>query len=277
MSMRSANRIVAAIAVLALALALPCAAFADEQTATASASSKFYCGDRVNTRLDNGYSQANPVKDGDPHFGWELGRFVVTGFTNKAGDERMPFFLKNKGDQVQLSFMLEQDINALNGDEARKVSEDKDGKGEEPTEKRIYVGSDDVMKAAVSNNLDVAEVQSRIRAGESVDDNGKFVQASMKQGNGTQSSSPNSSSLTAKGDSNTKAEDKGGRLPVVPIAIGAVVVIALAALLLLRSRNRRHRPVEPASSPMAKEIKEALSQQDDVTDPESESKIGEER
>lgn len=252
MSMRSANRIVAAIAVLALALALPCAAFADEQTATASASSKFYCGDRVNTRLDNGYSQANPVKDGDPHFGWELGRFVVTGFTNKTGDE-----------------FEEEGIYAI------KVKNP--STGEKPTEKRIYVGSDDVMKAAVSNNLDVAEVQSRIRAGESVDDNGKFVQASMKQGNGTQSSSPNSSSLTAKGDSNTKAEDKGGRLPVVPIAIGAVVVIALAALLLLRSRNRRHRPVEPASSPMAKEIKEALSQQDDVTDPESESKIGEER
>lgn len=439
MDMRRANRIVAAIAVLALTFALPFAAFADEQTTTASASNKFYYGDKVNTGLDNGYSEANPVKDDDPHFGWELGRFVVTGFTSKTGDERMPIFLKNKGDQVQLSFMLEQNINALNGDEAKKISDDKDGKdlqfeiprsedgfghgtlivrhtdfqnastdpqvyrdylpalvvgaetevdlceegdyevaldyeiespgmlpirpaynnyriafqfkvrnsntmmflfdtktnnelfngsvtpngfridlagshyldvsvkkdvmnethdgltedtrfnraatdgavfeeegiytikvknpstGEEPTEKRIYVGTDDVLKASVANNLEVVEVQKRIQAGETVDANGKFVQTAMKQAAGESSAAASNASDGSSGSGNatnetkTTAESNQGGLPIVPIAIGVVVVVAIVALLLSRSRKRK--PVEPASSPMAEEYRAENGQQ----------------
>lgn len=428
MDMRSVNRIVAAIAVLALAFALPFAAFADEQMATASASNKFYYGDKVNTGLDNGYSEVNPVKDDDPHFGWEIGRFVVTGFTSKAGDEGMPVFLKNKGDQVQLSFILEQDINALNGDEAKKISDDKDGKdlqfeipksengfgrgmlivrhtdfqnastdpevyrdylpalvvgaetkvdlceegdyeialdyevespgmlpfrpaynnyriafqfkvrnsntmmflfdtktnnelfngsvtpngfridlagsryldvsvkkdvmnethngltedtrfnrtatdgavfeeegiytikvknpntGEESTEKRIYVGTDDVLKASVANNLEVAEVQRRIQAGETVDANGKFMQAASESSAAASSvSDKGSGSGNANNENKTTAENNQGGLPIVLIAIGIVVAAVIVALLLSRSRKRK--PVEPASSPIAKKYR----------------------
>lgn len=428
MDMRSVNRIVAAIAVLTLALALPFAAFADEQMATASASNKFYYGDKVNTGLDNGYSEANPVKDDDPHFGWEIGRFVVTGFTSKAGDEGMPVFLKNKGDQVQLSFMLEQDINALNGDEGKKISDDKDGKdlqfeiprsedgfgrgtlivrhtdfqnastnpqvyrdylpalvvgaetkiglceegdyevaldyevespgmlpfrpaynnyciafqfkvrnsntmmflfdtktnnelfngsvtpngfridlagsryldvsvkkdvmnethdgltedtrfnraatdgavfeeegiytikvknpstGEESTEKRIYVGTDDVMKAAVANNLDVAEVQSRIWAGESVDDNGKFMQAaSESSAAASNASDKGSGSGNASNENKATTKSNQGDLPIVSIAIGVVVAVVIVALLL--SRLRKRKPAKPVNSLMAEEYR----------------------
>lgn len=66
------------------------------------------------------------IKEGDPHFGWKLGRFVVSGFTSRAGDD-VPVFLKNSGDQVELSFQLNQSIDSLNGDDKRKISGDGNG------------------------------------------------------------------------------------------------------------------------------------------------------
>ncbi|MBQ9043036.1 MAG: hypothetical protein IJ111_15335 [Eggerthellaceae bacterium] len=433
--MKCVNRLTAVITVLVLAFALPFAAFADEQVGNGSSDNKYYYGEKVNTGLDNGYSEANPIKDNDPHFGWDLGRFVITGFSSKAGDNGMPIFLKNKGDQVQLTFVLDQDISALNGDDSKKISDDKDGKdqqfeiprsedgfghgtlivrhtdfqnsstdpqiyrdylpalvvgaettvdlceegdyevaldyevespgmlpfrpaynnyriafqfkvrnsntmmflfdtktndelfngsvtpngfridlagshyldvsvkkdvmnetrdglvedtrfnrtandgdrfeeegiytikvknpstSEEPTEKRIYVGTDDVMKAAVANNIDVADAQKRIQGGEAVDDNGKFVQASLKQeGNGSSSSSVSSSSAAAN-ENGGKTENGGNGLPIAPIAVGIIVVAAIAMLLFSRSRKRM--PIESASSPIAEEFKAQDDQQVD--------------
>jgi len=433
MDMKSVNRIIIAIVALAIVFALPLVAFANEQTGNGSSDNRFYYGNKVNTGLDDGYSESNPIKDDDPHFGWDLGRFVISGFTSKTGDESMPIFLKNKGDQVQLSFVLEQDINALNGDESKKISDDRDGKdqqfeiprsedgfghgtlivrhtdfqntstdpqiyrdylsalevgaetkvdlceegdyevaldyevespgmlpfrpaynnyriafqfkvrnsntmmflfdtktnnelfngsvtpngfridlagshyldvsvkkdvmnethdgltedtrfnraatdgavfeeegiytikvknpstGEEPTEKRVYVGTDDILKASVANNLEIVEVQKRIQAGETVDANGKFVQAALKQDADESStaasstSDESSSSGNASNENKTTAGSNKGGLPTVPIAIGVVVVVAIVALLLSRSRKRK--PVEPASSPMAEEYR----------------------
>lgn len=433
--MKYLDRLTAVITVLVLAFALPFAAFADDQVGNGSSDNKYYYGEKVNTGLDNGYSEANPVKDNDPHFGWDLGRFVITGFTNKTGDSGMPIFLKNKGDQIQLSFVLDQDISALNGDDSKKISDDKDGKdqqfeiprnedgfghgtlivrhtdfqnfstdpqiyrdylpalivgaettvdlceegdyevaldyevespgmlpfrpaynnyriafqfkvrnsnammylfdsktnnelsngsvtpngfridlaeshyldvtvkrdvmnetrdglvedtrfnrtatdgavfeeegiytikvkssstGEEPTEKRIYVGTDDAMKAAVANNIDVADAQKRIHGGEVVDDNGMFVLASLKQeGNGSSSNGVSGSSAAANANGD-KTEDGGNRLPIAPIAFGIIVVAAIAVLLFSRSRKRRL--IESASSPIAEEFKATSGQQAD--------------
>ena len=438
--MKNISRLVAAIAVLAFISILPFAAYADEQSGNGSEDNKYYYGNKANTGLDNGYSESNPIKDDDPHFGWDLGHFVITGFTSKTGDESMPIFLKNKGDQVQLSFVLEQDINALGGDEAKKISDDKDGKdlqfeiprsedgfahgtlivrhtdfqnastdpqiyrdylpalvvgaetkvdlceegdyevaldyevespgmlpfrpaynnyriafqfkvrnsntmmflfdsttnnelfngsvtpngfridlagshyldfsvkkdvmnethdgliedtrfnraatdgavfeeegiytikvknpstGEEPTEKRIYVGTDDVLKASVANNLEVVEVQKRIQAGETVDANGKFVQAAMRQDVGESNTAPSNASNASSSTGNASDENKTnvksnqGGLPIAPIAVGVIIVVAIAAIFLSRSRKRK--PVEPASSPMAEEYKAENGQQD---------------
>lgn len=70
----------------------------------------------------------NPIasKRATPHFGWKLGRFVVSGFTSRAGDD-VSVFLKNSGDQVELSFQLNQNIDSLNGDNKRKISGDENG------------------------------------------------------------------------------------------------------------------------------------------------------
>ena len=80
----------------------------------------------VNAGLDTGYSRAASIKNDDPHFGWKLGKFVLSGFTSWR-DEKTPVLLKNVGDQVKLSYVLEQDIDRLDGNEEITICDDKDG------------------------------------------------------------------------------------------------------------------------------------------------------
>ena len=118
------RRIVACIvSVLLLATVQPARAFADNQKA--SAGNRYYYSNTVSAG-EKGYSQAGQIPGDDPHFGWELGRFVVSGFTMRAEGDT-PIFLKNSGDEITLSFVLDWDIDALNGDEEMTVAQDKDG------------------------------------------------------------------------------------------------------------------------------------------------------
>ena len=89
---------------------------------------RYYLGEVVNTGVDNGYSEAREIGDGDVHFGWTLGRFFVCGFTSVYEDENGdPVFIKTLGDQIQLWFELEQDIDCLNGRDALSICEDTNG------------------------------------------------------------------------------------------------------------------------------------------------------
>ena len=82
----------------------------------------------VNTGKDNGFSERNLVDKDDPHWGWEMGDFLVSGFTRVTEDSHgKTVLLKNVGDTVALRFELGQDINNLNGTENLSVSEDKNG------------------------------------------------------------------------------------------------------------------------------------------------------
>ena len=84
-------------------------------------------GQKVLTLKDKGFDGSIPVDKGDPHFGWDLGTFVVNGYTRDAEDKGIPVFLKNVGDKVVLWFKLEQDITKLNGDSTLSIAEDTDG------------------------------------------------------------------------------------------------------------------------------------------------------
>ncbi len=84
-------------------------------------------GQKVSTKKDKGYDGGTSVDIKDPHFGWELGKFIVNGYTRDTEDKGVPVFLKNVGDKVVLWFKLEQDIYKLNGDSALSIAEDKDG------------------------------------------------------------------------------------------------------------------------------------------------------
>lgn len=87
-----------------------------------------YWDDVVNTGKDNGYSKNKPIKNGDPHYGWKLGKFALSGFSSKRKDDEGNYILlKNVGDDITLYFLLEQDINKLDGNKNLKISEDKNG------------------------------------------------------------------------------------------------------------------------------------------------------
>ena len=84
-------------------------------------------GSVVNTGKDNGYSEANPLDLKDPHYGWTVGEFFISGYTRDTTDNGTPVFLKNVGDQITLWFNLKQDINKLNGDENLVIANDTNG------------------------------------------------------------------------------------------------------------------------------------------------------
>lgn len=92
-------------------------------------SERIYLGKAVNTGLDNGYSESKQIVEGDPHFGWTLGEFSVTGFTRDTTDpdDGSTVILKNVGDTVTLWFTLEQNISHLDGDASLTVADDNNG------------------------------------------------------------------------------------------------------------------------------------------------------
>lgn len=86
-----------------------------------------YFSDVVNTGLDNGYSGSASIGIKDPHYGWDLGRFAVSGYSATTKADGSDVFLTNAGDTILLSFTLDQDIENLNGVEGLVISEDKNG------------------------------------------------------------------------------------------------------------------------------------------------------
>ena len=84
-------------------------------------------GSVVNTGNDNGYSKINDITIKDPHYGWEIGQFFVSGYTRDTEINGTPVFLKNVGDQITLWFNLKQDINKLNGSDILSINDDTNG------------------------------------------------------------------------------------------------------------------------------------------------------
>ena len=78
---------------------------------------------------NKGYLNGHPITDmNDPHYGWSLGTFSLSGYTSITEDPQLgQVFLKTPGDVVTLSFRLDQDIAALNGNEKLSISDDTDG------------------------------------------------------------------------------------------------------------------------------------------------------
>lgn len=118
------KRLSSAFMALALILAVaPSVCWADNANETV-----FYLGTPVNAGLNTGYNESNEITRQDPHFGWSLGRFAISGYTAMAETaDGTPIFLKTEDDKIRLSFELAQDINAINGNESLTVSEDSDG------------------------------------------------------------------------------------------------------------------------------------------------------
>lgn len=100
------------------------------ETETQDNSTKRYIGSAVNAG-NNDYSESIKIKTDDLHFGWELGQFYVSGFTQVSFEEDgTVVFLKNVGDKVGLYFNLQQDINKLHGNDNLSIASDDNGSDE---------------------------------------------------------------------------------------------------------------------------------------------------
>ena len=97
-------------------------------TVFAAEENKYYMGEAVNTGKDTGYTESNKIGEDDPHFGWEIGDFFVSGYSAAEKDsEGNPVFLKNVGDQITLWFCLNENIDKLNNNDKLSICEDTNG------------------------------------------------------------------------------------------------------------------------------------------------------
>lgn len=91
-------------------------------------SQTYNLGSKVRTKNFDGYSGEQEITKSDIHYGWNLGNFFVSGYTDKrVSNDGSVVFLKNLGDKVTLWFNLYQNINALNGNKALTISSDNEG------------------------------------------------------------------------------------------------------------------------------------------------------
>lgn len=93
----------------------------------------FYAGAKnasytVGTKKNN-YAGSQTITKDDPHYGWDLGYFCLSGYTDKGDSEDV--YLKKVGNKVKLTFHLDQDIKKLNGNSDLKIESDKNGSDEE--------------------------------------------------------------------------------------------------------------------------------------------------
>lgn len=104
-------------------------AYTDSASANTGESQETYkLGSKIRAADFDTYSGEKAIGKDDPHYGWDLGSFFVSGYTDKVKkpDGNM-VFLKNLGDKVTLSFHLNQDINKLNGNDKLSITADREG------------------------------------------------------------------------------------------------------------------------------------------------------
>ena len=127
-----ASRLAALATLLLVLCSMTLPAFASGQTTDNTSDGdkelQYYLGTPVNAGWDTGYSRQKDMTQNDPHFGWTLGKFFVSGHTRVTEDENGdPVFLKTVGDTVTLWFHLEQDIDQLDGKENLTIAADTNG------------------------------------------------------------------------------------------------------------------------------------------------------
>lgn len=104
-------------------------AYTDTSDSTTGESNETYnLGSKVRVADFDSYSGEEVIDKDDAHYGWDLGNFFVSGYTDEVkGSDGNMVFLKNVGDKVTLWFRLNQDINKLNGNEKLSVTADGTG------------------------------------------------------------------------------------------------------------------------------------------------------
>lgn len=80
-------------------------------------------------KSNNNYSSSDPIGNSDPHFGFELGQFVIRGYSWIEDDGKGNILVvKGEDDQVRLTYDLRKDIDDLRGDGShQRINSDGDG------------------------------------------------------------------------------------------------------------------------------------------------------
>ena len=109
------------------------ASYKDTDTTPTGQKNYFYAGAKndqytIKTKGNN-YSGKQTINKDDPHYGWDLGYFCLSGYTDKGDSDDV--YLKKVGNKVKLTFHLDQDIKKLNGKGNLKIKSDKNGSDEE--------------------------------------------------------------------------------------------------------------------------------------------------
>lgn len=104
-------------------------AYTDAGEANAIDSNQIYnLGSRVRVENFDGYFGNTTMDKKDVHYGWELGNFFVSGYTDEVTNTNGDMvFLKNVGDRITLWFNLNENINALRGNEKLSITADTEG------------------------------------------------------------------------------------------------------------------------------------------------------
>ena len=77
-------------------------------------SQTYSLGEKVRVANFDGYFGEETLEKNDIHYGWELGSFFVSGYTDEVKDaDGNMVFLKNVGDKVTLWFNLHENINEM--------------------------------------------------------------------------------------------------------------------------------------------------------------------
>ena len=85
-------------------------------------------GAKVRAKNFDGYFGEKLIDKDDIHYGWDLGNFFVSGYTDEVKDnDGNMVFLKNVGDKVTLWFKLNQNIDKLDNDEDLSITADTEG------------------------------------------------------------------------------------------------------------------------------------------------------
>ena len=98
------------------------------ETNVADPNQTYSLGTKVKAKNFDGYFGEKLIDKNDIHYGWDLGNFFVSGYTDEVTDaDGNMVFLKNVGDKVTLWFNLNQNINGLNGKKNLSITADTEG------------------------------------------------------------------------------------------------------------------------------------------------------
>lgn len=109
------------------------------------------------------------------------------------------------------------------------------------TEKVIYVGDDPVLKAHAVTGLPITEINQRVAAGETIDDDGRLVPVS-------------SSAADARGEAESVGIARSA--PVVLVVLVTLLVATLVAVLVRGHRGARKAALPPAGGDDADDIED---------------------